>query len=532
MMNKTSAHTSVPAVVIVSVVVLSLVLAACGASQTPSTATITAPANNAQFLGGDEVKIEGKVTGSAVKKVDIYVNGAKFATIDKATQPNEFAVSVVWTAPADIAGSNVIVLKGLDDKDQSVISSDAVFITVQPAPTPTAAPTVAPTSLPTAVPATATPLPAPAAATTTTTTTTVTTPVSSVIAAPRPENDLLNVRALPDVNSTKLGQLNKGQTAPAIGKSADGQWFLISFAGAPGNVGWVFGAVTLFTGAAGTLPVVQPGATAASVLTSTVSAKGTVTTTTTTTTTTTAAAPAGLQAPFVKLKSGQDFANVRTGPDVAYQRLGQIDTTNPAAAVKGKNTDASWYQIAFASAPGGVAWVYGLLVDFTGDITKVSVATAPPLPTAAPTVPRPPTAVPTLVAPTATSNVPASSLLPYSQSDSFQPRNDIGDVPLGVNGQPKSSKWTWVINGAKSAELEITVSPGPGIFKNCPAGNLGSVQPNSAAGKRIPVGLPSGSFDFTITGKGYYLFTLYIVKNDGSTTSIPRNVIVDCYKTQ
>jgi len=48
----------------------------------------------------------------------------------------------------------------------------------------------------------------------------------------------------------------------------------------------------------------------------------------------------------------------------------------------------------------------------------------------------------------------------------------------------------------------------------------------------MPMLLPSGTFQFTIPDKGYYLFKIYVVKSDGSTTDIPRNVIVDCYKTQ
>jgi hypothetical protein len=42
--------------------------------------------------------------------------------------------------------------------------------------------------------------------------------------------------------------------------------------------------------------------------------------------------------------------------------------------------------------------------------------------------------------------------------------------------------------------------------------------------------VPSGRFPFTINDKGYYLFTIHVVKADGSTTTIPRNVIVDCFK--
>ncbi|GIV85294.1 MAG: hypothetical protein KatS3mg052_2301 [Candidatus Roseilinea sp.] len=69
-------------------------------------------------------------------------------------------------------------------------------------------------------------------------------------------------------------------------------------------------------------------------------------------------------------------------------------------------------------------------------------------------------------------------MLPYSQNVRFSPRDDIGDVPLGYQGQPKTATLEWQINGAIKAELEITTQQGPGIFANCPAGNLSSIAPS------------------------------------------------------
>jgi hypothetical protein len=121
---------------------------------------------------------------------------------------------------------------------------------------------------------------------------------------------------------------------------------------------------------------------------------------------------------------------------------------------------------------------------------------------------------------------------PYSQVVRFSPRDDIGDVPLGYGGEAKSSMLVWEVNGARSLELEITAMHVGGIFQNCPAGDLTSVSPQDAVGRRKPLAVPSGSYPFSITGAGYYLFTIYVTKTDGSVTAIPRNVIVDCYKTQ
>jgi uncharacterized protein YraI len=501
---------------LLSTLVLALFLAACGANQVPASAIITAPAANAQYKAGDDVTIEGKVVGSAVRKVDIFVNGQKFASIDTPARPNEFDVALTWPSPPDTAGTSVIQLKGLNEQGEPVVSSDAVFVNIEAPPAPTATP-VPPT--PTSLPTTAAPTAAPTTAA----------PASTVTVSPLAGNDFVNVRAAPDINANRLGQLNTGQNAPARGRLADGTWLQINFPAAADGIGWVLASVAQATGDINSLPVVTPGQAATGTVTSTTTA--TTTAVATTAVATTAPAAGGLQPPFVKLKAGQDFVNVRSGPDTAYNRLGQLDATTPQAAVKGKSANGQWWQIAFGT---GTGWVTGQFVDFTGDANAVQVAEAPPLPTAAvaPTSaaapPAPTAALQPL--PAATPEVPPSALLPYSQSDQFQPRNDIGDVPLGHNGEPKSSRWTWVINGAKSAELEIVAEAQPPDSFDCPAGNLAGVQPNSAAGKRLPVSLPNGSFDFSISERGSYIFTLYIVKNDGSTTTIPRRVIVDCYK--
>ena len=234
-----------------------------------------------------------------------------------------------------------------------------------------------------------------------------------------------------------------------------------------------------------------------------------------------AAAAAG---PTVAVKEG-DFVNVRKGPAVAFDKVGTLDK-GISAPVKGKNTDGTWWQISFPAAPDGVGWVFGQLVIATGDTSKVAVAQAPVLPTSAATQPPAPTSPPP-AAPT--SSLPPSALLPYSQVMRFSPRDDIGDVPLGFNGA-KQSTLVWEVNGAKSLELEITVQDGGGIFSDCTAGNLSTISPNAASGKRMPLAVPSGSWPFAIDGKGYYLFTIYVTKADGSQTTIPRNVIVDCYK--
>ena len=382
-----------------------LVMPACGATAAPLVATITAPDATTALMVDQPVNITGKATGDGLKSADIYVDGVKHATVDKPGENNEFVIVAPWT-PAK-AGAHVIQLKGIDEKGEVLVASEAVFVNVQ------------------GLPATATAPP------------------------PTPE--------------------------PAVAVE----------------------------------PTAAPEATVA------------VTTEVTTTT----------QGPTASVKEG-DFVNVRKGPAIEYDKLGTLDA-GQSAPVRGKNADGTWWQISFPAAADGVGWVIGQLVNITGDTSAVTVAQAPALPTANPQA-QVPTNTPPAAAPaaTATSSLPSSALLPYSQAMRFSPRDDVGDVPLGHNGEGKSSTLVWEVNGAKSLELEITTAAGSGIFENCPAGNLSSVSPGDAVGKRKPLQVPSGSFQFTIDTKGYYLFIIHVVKADGSVTTIPRNVIVDCYKTQ
>jgi len=469
------------------------VLTACGGASSPPSAVISSPVANAQVLVGEQVQIIGKVTGSGIKRVDVFINNQRYATVDQAVRPNEFEFIVPWVVPADLVGTAVIQAKGIGEQDAPLIASEAIFVAIQ-VPSPTPAPTPEPTPVPTATQPSAEPV--------------ATSEPTTVLLGPATGNDFVNVRSAPSLNAQLLGQVNKGQSVPVRGRTADGTWYQITYPAGPGGVAWVYGPAASITGDAGTLPVVTADGGAAN-----------------------SPPPSGLQPPFVRLKAGQEFANLRSGPDLTYQKIGELNATGVnAAAVRGKSANGQWWQIAFANAPGGVAWVYGQLVDFTGDPNAVPIVAVPPPAAGVPV----PTASPTPAAPqpTPTPPIPPSAVLPYSQNMRFSPRDDIGDVPLGHQGQPKTAMLEWQINGAIRAELEITTQPGPGIFQNCPAGNLASITPSDPVGKRMPLLLPSGTFQFTIPDKGYYLFTIYVVKSDGSTTTIPRNVIVDCYKTQ
>lgn len=242
-----------------------------------------------------------------------------------------------------------------------------------------------------------------------------------------------------------------------------------------------------------------------------------------------------------------EFARVRSGPATSNAELGQLKQ-NEKATVKGKNQDGTWFNIDFSGRDG---WVFADLVKFDGDASKLKVvqpaktaADAPATAAPAADASKPPQTVnsgglkglPTAppvgaaAAATATPAVAPAALLPYSQNMRFAPRDNIGDVPLGFN-ESKNTALVYEINGARSAELEITTSAGGGTYGPCPVGDIGSVSLQGAVGKRLPLQLPSGQQPFTIDKRGFYLFTIYVTKADGSQTTIPRAVIVDCFKT-
>lgn len=55
------------------------------------------------------------------------------------------------------------------------------------------------------------------------------------------DQDFVNVRSGPSSYFyPRVGILIQGQSAPAIGRSPGGDWIMIAYTGAPGNVGWIY----------------------------------------------------------------------------------------------------------------------------------------------------------------------------------------------------------------------------------------------------------------------------------------------------
>jgi uncharacterized protein YgiM (DUF1202 family) len=133
------------------------------------------------------------------------------------------------------------------DPSASAAITATIPVTIYPFPTDTPEPTARPTAPPTPTTApTAAPSPAPTALVTPTTPITVQLTVTDT-------NDFANVRSGPGLTFPILGTLNKGQTAPVIGRLANGTWWQIMFNSKPG---WVYGLAVRIIGDASHIPVV------------------------------------------------------------------------------------------------------------------------------------------------------------------------------------------------------------------------------------------------------------------------------------
>ncbi len=70
------------------------------------------------------------------------------------------------------------------------------------------------------------------------------------------QEDPVNVRSGPGVFYDEIGILLPGESAPALGRSAGGNWILISYVGVESGTGWVYSSLVTLSG--GELSIVEP----------------------------------------------------------------------------------------------------------------------------------------------------------------------------------------------------------------------------------------------------------------------------------
>jgi len=112
--------------------------------------------------------------------------------------------------------------------------------------------------------------------------------------------------------------------------------------------------------------------------------------------------PATSTPAIARLTVNTPALNVRSGPGVQYNPIGQLVQNDQVEIIGQANSgQGQWWQIAFTSAPGGAGWVSAdpNLVSAL-NTEAIPIVAAPALPTATPTAPPTPTA--TTIVPAAT----------------------------------------------------------------------------------------------------------------------------------
>lgn len=94
------------------------------------------------------------------------------------------------------------------------------------------------------------------------------TPFGSMITVRTDQEEYINVRSGPGIFFPKVGVLLKGQSAPAKGRSAGGDWIFIEYPGIPGGTAWVYSPFVNLT--PGGLPIIEPPPTPTPLFTSTI----------------------------------------------------------------------------------------------------------------------------------------------------------------------------------------------------------------------------------------------------------------------
>jgi hypothetical protein len=82
---------------------------------------------------------------------------------------------------------------------------------------------------------------------------------------------------------------------------------------------------------------------------------------------------------------GEDQINVRSGPDISYEKIGVLLQNQPAVAL-GRTSDGGWILIEYAGVEGGQAWVYAPLVSISGGEIPVVEPPSTPTPVVTPTI--------------------------------------------------------------------------------------------------------------------------------------------------
>ena len=212
------------------------------------------------------------------------------------------------------------------------------------------------------------------------------------------------IRTGPATNYPAYGIAPAGTTGRVIGKSEDGQWWVVRLnpekVGA--GYGWVMAQYTQASNVA-SVQTIQNPVTYARILPTT--------------------PPAG-----APMAMAVDYVNVRTGPGTNYVVLG-VASPGAFAEISGKTADSAWWQVKIDSrySSNGFGWVSAGYV-ITQNTASVPVVKSPPQPPVVQVAPTPPSAT-------------GCSLVSQSPEDGTLFAPGVGFTTTWVLKNTGSAKW-------------------------------------------------------------------------------------------
>lgn len=83
--------------------------------------------------------------------------------------------------------------------------------------------------------------------------------------------------------------------------------------------------------------------------------------------------PTAISSPQASLKAGNDFVNVRKGPGLSFDKIGELKP-GQRVTVRGRSADGAWWQISLPDNPASAGWVFAEYMDLAGDPASLPVA--------------------------------------------------------------------------------------------------------------------------------------------------------------
>lgn len=182
----------------------------------------------------------------------------------------------------------------------------------------------------------------------------------SAAAQPEPDRDrpivtsgqVINVYRQPAGDSTVLGKISPSEKKTVVGRTANGEWWQVCCVG--GEPGWVMALLVTvggFTESVPAIPMISSPSPSPS-----------------STPTDTTAAPTPQRPLLITIHDG---VNIRTGPGISYEPIGQV-RRNASYAITGVSPDRKWWEVNYG---GRVGWISASMVEVVGSVDQVTVST-------------------------------------------------------------------------------------------------------------------------------------------------------------